>query len=113
MWQAEAVKELTLSASPATAVGEQTLTLANRRYSTVYQNLKLIMNLPPFNPSAFFGNFHQFSFVQLLYLEKCLLSNCILIVKRDGILTKVMALLHEREVSERIRRLSSIESTNK
>ena len=35
MWQAEAVKELTLSASPATAVGEQTLTLANRRYSTV------------------------------------------------------------------------------
>ena len=36
MWQAEAVKELTLSASPATAVGEQTLTLANRRYSTVH-----------------------------------------------------------------------------
>jgi len=33
MWQA--VKELTLSASTATAVGEQTLTLANRRYSTV------------------------------------------------------------------------------
>ena len=35
MWQAEADKELTLSAWPATAVGEQTLTLANRRYSTV------------------------------------------------------------------------------
>ena len=35
MWQAEADKELTLSASPATAVGEKTLTLANRRYSTV------------------------------------------------------------------------------
>ena len=35
MWQAEADKELTLSASPVTAVGEQTLTLANRRYSTV------------------------------------------------------------------------------
>ena len=35
MWQAKADKELTLSASPATAVGEQTLTLANRRYSTV------------------------------------------------------------------------------
>ena len=35
MWQAEADKELTVSAWPATAVGEQTLTLANRRYSTV------------------------------------------------------------------------------
>ena len=35
MPQAEAVKELTLSAWPATAVGEQALTLANRRYSTV------------------------------------------------------------------------------
>ena len=39
MWQAEAVKELTLSASPATAVGEQTLTLANRCYSTVLSGL--------------------------------------------------------------------------
>jgi len=39
MWQAEAVKELTLSASPAKAVGEQTLTLANRRYSMVSQKL--------------------------------------------------------------------------
>ena len=40
MWQAEADKELTLSASPATAVGEQTLTLANRRYSTVFKYFK-------------------------------------------------------------------------
>ena len=38
MWQAEADEELTLSASPATAVGEQTLTLANRRYSTVVES---------------------------------------------------------------------------
>ena len=36
MWQAEADKELTLSAWPATAVGEQTLTRAKRRYSTVH-----------------------------------------------------------------------------
>ena len=35
MWQAEADTELTLSASPATAVGQLTLTLANWRYSTV------------------------------------------------------------------------------
>ena len=31
MWQAEADRELTLSASPATAVGQLTLTLANWR----------------------------------------------------------------------------------
>ena len=37
MWQAEADTELTLSASPATAVGQLTLTLANWRYSTVLQ----------------------------------------------------------------------------
>ena len=53
MWQAEAVKELTLSASPATAVGEQTLTLANRRYSTVivkgYENMDLESQDPIFN----------------------------------------------------------------
>ena len=42
MWQAEADTELTLSASPATAVGEQTLTLANRRYSTVILNINLV-----------------------------------------------------------------------
>ena len=42
MWQAEAVKELTLSALPATAVGEQTLTLANRRYSTVVKSAKKV-----------------------------------------------------------------------
>ena len=35
MWQGEADTELTLSASPATAVGQLTLTLANWRYSTV------------------------------------------------------------------------------
>ena len=35
MWQAEADTELTLSASPATAVGQLTLNLVNWRYSTV------------------------------------------------------------------------------
>ena len=35
MWQAEADTELTLSASPATAVGQKALALAKRRYSTV------------------------------------------------------------------------------
>jgi len=35
MWQAEADTEMTLSASPVTAVGQLTLTLANWRYSTV------------------------------------------------------------------------------
>ena len=34
MWQAEADTELTLSASPAPAVGELALTMANRHYST-------------------------------------------------------------------------------
>ena len=36
MWQEEADRELTLSASPATAVGELALTMANWRYSTVW-----------------------------------------------------------------------------
>ena len=35
MWQAEADKELTLSASPTTAVGQKALARAKRRYSTV------------------------------------------------------------------------------
>ena len=35
MWQAEADAELTLSASPTTAVGQKALALAKRRYSTV------------------------------------------------------------------------------
>jgi len=35
MWQAEADKELTLSASPVTAVGDLALTMANWRHSTV------------------------------------------------------------------------------
>ena len=35
MWQAEADTELTLSASPTTAVGQKVLALAKRRYSTV------------------------------------------------------------------------------
>ena len=34
-WQAEADTELTLSASPTTAVGQKALALAKRRYSTV------------------------------------------------------------------------------
>ena len=50
MWQAEADKELTLSAWPATAVGEQTLTLANRRYSTVLAlNLFILDFIETFN----------------------------------------------------------------
>ena len=35
MWQAEADTELTLSASPTTAVGQKALALAKRGYSTV------------------------------------------------------------------------------
>ena len=35
MWQAEADRELTLSASPTTAVGQKALAMAKRRYSTV------------------------------------------------------------------------------
>ena len=35
MWQADADTELTLSASPTTAVGQKLLALAKRRYSTV------------------------------------------------------------------------------
>ena len=35
MWQAEADADLTLSASPTTAVGQKALALAKRRYSTV------------------------------------------------------------------------------
>ena len=37
MWQAEADTELTLSASPTTAVGQKALALAKRRYSTVHR----------------------------------------------------------------------------
>ena len=36
IWQAEADLELTLSALPATAVGQLTLTLANWRYTFSY-----------------------------------------------------------------------------
>ena len=36
MWQAEADTELTMSASPATAVGQLTLTMANWRYCMVF-----------------------------------------------------------------------------
>ena len=35
MWQAEADTELTLSASPTTAVGQEVFALAKRRYTTV------------------------------------------------------------------------------
>ena len=35
MWQAEADTELTMSASPATAVGQLTLTIAKWSYCTV------------------------------------------------------------------------------
>ena len=38
MWQAEADTEMTLSASPSTAVGQKALALAKRRYSTVGRN---------------------------------------------------------------------------
>ena len=37
MWQAEADTELTLSASPTTAVGQKALALAKRHYYTVYK----------------------------------------------------------------------------
>ena len=36
MWQAEADTELTLSASPTTAVGQKALALAKRHYSMVH-----------------------------------------------------------------------------
>ena len=39
MWQAEADTEVTLSASPTTAVGQKALALAKRRYSTVVRIL--------------------------------------------------------------------------
>ena len=48
MWQAEADIELTLSASPATGVGELTLTMANWRYSTVFSAQNLPMYAPPY-----------------------------------------------------------------
>ena len=35
LWQAEADTELTLTASPTTAVGQKALALAKKRYSTV------------------------------------------------------------------------------
>ena len=41
MWQAEADTELTLSASPTTAVGQKALALAKRRYSTVLRRVNL------------------------------------------------------------------------
>ena len=40
MWQAEADTEMTLSASPTTAVGQKALALAKRRYSTVVFSLQ-------------------------------------------------------------------------
>ena len=42
MWQAEADTELTLSASPNTAVGQKALALAKRRYSTVHIILNIL-----------------------------------------------------------------------
>ena len=41
IWQAEAYKELTLSASPTTAVGQKALTLPERRYSMVLNSVLL------------------------------------------------------------------------
>ena len=41
MWQSEADAKLTLPASPATAVGQLTITLANWRYCTVLKSGKL------------------------------------------------------------------------
>ena len=42
LWQAEADTELTLSASPTTAVGQKALAMAKRRYSTVIKIRLLI-----------------------------------------------------------------------
>ena len=55
MWQAEADTELTLSASPTTAMGQKALALAKRRYSTVlhihYDKRALIYRgITPFSP---------------------------------------------------------------
>ena len=51
MWQAEADTELTLSASPTTAVGQKALALAKRRYSTVpcLESVRLHNTLPTFD----------------------------------------------------------------
>ena len=46
MWQAEADTELTLSASPTTAVGQKALALAKRRYSTVLSFLVFFFHDP-------------------------------------------------------------------
>ena len=43
MWQAEADTELTMSASPATEVGQLTLTMANWRYCMVMQILNCVL----------------------------------------------------------------------
>ena len=50
MWQAEADTELTLSASPTTAVGQKALALAKRRYSTVENAIltDCLLDLIPF-----------------------------------------------------------------
>ena len=42
MWQAEADTELTLFASPATAVGQKALALAKRCYSTVHGKILFV-----------------------------------------------------------------------
>ena len=49
MWQAEADIELTLSALPAAALGQLTLTLTNWRYSTVLgQVFRIVTRKPNF-----------------------------------------------------------------
>ena len=55
MWQAEADKELTLSASPATAVGHLALTLVNRLYSTLVDIN--VFSVPSPNIFSFAGHF--------------------------------------------------------
>ena len=64
MWQAEADAELTLSALPATAVGQSMLTLANYRYSTV-EGLR--------------NTFHRFLFLPQMVKSKAVLLACMLI----------------------------------
>ena len=48
MWQAEADKELTLSALPTTAVAQKALALAKRRYSTVGSSVSFELSSAPF-----------------------------------------------------------------
>ena len=57
MWQAEGDTELTLSASPTTAVGQKALALAKRRYSTVYQFLANVNHWWKALDVVFKGNF--------------------------------------------------------